>query len=428
LTICPFWPNYANMDKTPLITNDAVVLGLLLLILSFVFYTSSSQSKGWRRFYTIFPTVLLCYFLPSLLNSFGIVDGEKSQLYPVISKYLLPVSLVLLTIGVDFKGLKKLGPKALIMFFAGTIGVMLGGPLAVLICKQIVPGLFTPTGPDAVWRGLSTLAGSWIGGSANQAAMKELFGPSDKLFSAMITMDIIVGYVWMAFLLYGAGKSKQIDKLLKADSSAIDELQKKMEHFQLSNLRITYLKDLVLIAGVGFGVSGISHFLADIIAPAIAKAAPQLEKLSLTSSFFWLIVIATAIGLLLAGTRARKLEGAGASTVGSLLLYVLIAALGMKMDITSLFKSPGLLFICVIWMITHIVFMIIVAKLIKAPFFFVAVGSQANIGGAASAPVVASAFSPSLAPVGVILAVLGYAVGTYGAYICGLVMQWISGG
>ncbi len=416
------------MDKTPLITNDAVVLGILLVMLALIFYTSSLKTSGWTRFYKIFPTVLLCYFLPSLLNSFGIVDGEKSQLYPVISRYLLPVSLVLLTIGVDFPGLKKLGGKALIMFFAGTLGVMIGGPLAILIGKQIEPGLFKATGPDAIWRGMTTIAGSWIGGSANQAAMKELFGASDSLFSIMIAMDVILANIWMAVLLYGAGVSAKLDKLLKADNSAIAGLQKRMESFQLSNQRVTSFKDLMLIAGIGFGVSGASHFLADIIAPAIGRSAPQLARFSLTSSFFWLIVIATTIGLLLAGTRVRKLEGAGASTVGSLMLYSLVASIGLKMDLSSLFDSPALLLVCAIWMAVHALFLLLVAKLIKAPFFFVAVGSQANIGGAASAPIVASAFSPSLAPVGVVLAVLGYAVGTYGAYLCGLLMQWVSAG
>lgn len=415
------------MYKTPLITNDAVVLGMLFLILAFVFYTSASNTRGWKKFYSIVPSMLLCYFLPSLLNSFGIIDGEKSQLYPVMSRYLLPVSLVLLTLSIDFGALKKLGPKAVIMFLAGSVGVMLGGPLAILICKHITPEVFATTGPDAVWRGMTAIAGSWIGGSANQAAMKELFGVSDSLFSAMITLDVIVAYVWMAILLYGAGKAPAIDKLLKADASAIDELKTKMESFQQSIRRIPTTTDLILICGVGVGAMGLAHFGADIIAPFIATHAPQLERFSLTSPFFWLIVITTTIGMVLATTKVRKLEGAGASNIGTLLLYLLIATLGMKMDITGLFKTPGLILVCAVWMLFHIIIMLVVAKLIKAPFFFVAVGSQANIGGPASAPVVASAFSPALAPVGVLLAVLGYAIGTYAAYICGLMMQWASG-
>ncbi|MES2649450.1 MAG: DUF819 family protein [Bacteroidota bacterium] len=413
--------------ETPLITNDAVILGILFIILAFVFYTSSTDQHGWKRFYSFVPAILLCYFLPSLLNTFHVIDGEKSQLYPVMSRYFLPVSLVLLTLGIDFKALKKLGPKALILFLTGSLGVMIGGPLAILICKNFTPELFETTGPGAVWRGMSTIAGSWIGGSANQAAMKELFGVSDGIFSAMITIDVIVSYIWMVFLLYGAGKSTLLDKKLRADTSAIVLLKQKLEAFQLSTRKITSLTDLMMICGIGFGATAIAHFLADIIAPYISVHAPQLEKFSLTSSFFWLILITTTIGMVLAATKARKLEGAGASQIGTLLLYLLIATLGMKMDISGLFKSPALLLVCIVWILIHIVIMLVVAKIIKAPFFFVAVGSMANIGGPASAPVIASAFSPALAPVGVLLAVLGYAIGTYAAYMCGIMMQWASG-
>jgi len=177
---------------------------------------------------------------------------------------------------------------------------------------------------------------------------------------------------------------------------------------------------------VGFGVTAFAHFGSDLIAPWIAVNAPGLEKFSLTSGFFWLIVISTTIALGLSFTRARELEGIGASRYGSVFLYVLVATIGMKMDLMAIFENPGLFLVGLIWMAIHAILLIGVAKLIKAPFFFMAVGSQANVGGAASAPIVASAFHPSLAPVGVLLAVLGYAVGTYGAWFCGMLMQVIS--
>ncbi len=409
-----------------IITNDAVVLGLLMTLLGFIFFTTSSGSRFWVNFYKWVPSLLLCYFIPSIFNSTGIIDGEKSQLYNVVSRYILPVSLVLLTISIDFPGLKKLGPKAIIMFLAGTVGIMIGGPLAVLTFSFIAPDIVGGVGPDAVWRGLTTIAGSWIGGSANQTAMKEVFNVGDKVFSAMITVDVIVANIWMAFLLYGAGIAPKLDKKLKANSTDIDELKIKMEEFQKRNATIPTTSDLMKICAVGFGVMGLSHFLADIIAPAIGKHAPFLEQFSLTSVFFWIVVLATTFGLLLSLTRVRYLEGVGASKVGSVLLYVLVATVGMKMDIMGIFSNPGLFLVGLLWMFFHVIIMLGVAKIIKAPFFFVAVGSQANVGGAASAPIVASAFSPSLAPVGVLLAVLGYALGTYGAYICGLMMQAVA--
>lgn len=409
-----------------LITNDATVLGLLAITLALIFYTSS-LGGFWKKFYGVVPSLLLCYFIPSLYNSFGLIDGEKSQLYTVASRYLLPVSLVLLTLSIDFPGLKKLGPKALIMFLAGTFGVVLGGPVAILIFKAIAPETVGGgDGQEAVWRGMTTIAGSWIGGAANQAAMKSVFNVGDKVFSAMIAVDVIVANIWMAILLIGAGKAARIDKWLKADSSSIDMLRKKMEAFQEKNAVIPTTTQLMLIVGIGLGAVGLSHFLADVIAPWIKENAPYLEQFSLTSTFFWMVVFATTIGMLLSLTKARNLEGAGASKIGSVLIYILVATVGMKMDIKAIFANPMLFAVGGVWMLIHAAIMIVTAKIVKAPLFFMAVGSQANIGGAASAPIVASAFSPVLAPVGVLLAVLGYALGTYGAYICGLLMQWVS--
>lgn len=413
-------------QKTALVTNDAIVFGILMVLLAIIFTTSSSQNPKIRRFYKVIPMLLLCYFLPSLLTTFRIVDPNTSQLYAVASRYLLPACLVLLTLSIDLKEIMKLGPKAIIMFLAGTFGVVIGGPLAILIVSVFSPETVGGIGESAVWRGMSTIAGSWIGGSANQAAMYEIFKPSSQLYAIMITIDVIVAEIWMAFVLFGVDRASSINRFFKADDSAIARLQTKMQELSSRTMRIPSLADLMTILGIAFGATGLSHLIADNLAPFLQQNAPWLDKFSLTSSFFWLIVIATTIGLGLSFTRARKLEGAGASRIGSVFIYVLVATIGMKMDIREIFASPGLFVVGLIWMSIHVSILVLVAKIIKAPYFFLAVGSKANIGGAASAPIVAAAFHPSLAPVAVLLAVLGYALGTYGGWICSILMQMVA--
>lgn len=413
-------------ESTPLISNDAVVFGLLMATLAFVFATSASKRPLWVKFYTYIPTVLLCYFIPAVFNSLGLISGESSGLYKVASRYLLPASLVIFTISIDLKGILKLGPKALTMFLAGTVGIVLGGPLALLTVGLMFPDIYSGTGPDEIWRGLSTISGSWIGGGANQTAMLEVFGASPTLFGQMIAVDVLVANLWMAFLLYWAAKPEKLDKLLKSDTSAIYELRDRIAKHREGIMKIPSLGETMLILGFGFGVTGFSHLCADFLAPWFDLNYPELNQYSLNSAFFWIVVIATTAGLLLSFTKARNLEGAGASRMGSVLLYVLVATIGMQMDLGAILDNPIFFLIGIIWMMFHILIMSIVAFVIKAPFFYVAVGSQANVGGAASAPIVASAFDPSLAPVGVLLAVLGYALGTYGAYLCGLMMQAIS--
>ena len=406
-----------------MITNDAVVFGILISIISLVFITSNSQNKICKKFYKFVPSLLLCYFVPSIFNTLGIISGELSNLYFVASRYLLPASLVLLTISIDLPQILKLGPKALIMFLTGTFGIIFGGPISILLVSYIVPSMLNGADSDLIWRGFTTVAGSWIGGGANQAAMKEIFEVDDTIFSTMIAVDVIVANIWMAFLLYGAGIHSKVDKVLKADSSAIEELKMKIEKYKSQINKIPDLVDTIKIMGVGFGVTAISHFGSDFIAPYIKNNYSYLEKFSLTSGFFWLIVLSTTIALCLSFTKVRELEGAGASRYGSLFLYILVATIGMKMDTMAIFDNPGFFLIGLIWMAIHASLLIIVAKIIKAPLFFLAVGSQANVGGAASAPIVASAFHPSLAPVGVLLAVFGYALGTYGAWLCGILMK-----
>ncbi len=423
---------------TALITNDAVVLGLLMATLAVVFHTS--RLPKFAKFYRIVPSLLLCYFLPALLNSAGIIDGESSSLYFVASRYLLPASLVLLCLSIDLKGIWNLGPKALIMFFTATIGIVIGGPVALKLVSYMEPAVLGGDDPEAFWRGLSTVAGSWIGGGANQAALKEISQTTDDQFSAMLIVDVFVANLWMPFLLVGAGMSAVLDRKLKADASAVTALKEKVEHFSKSIARNPSFADLVVICGLAFGSVAVAHMGADGLGPWFASWFGQIKSAnpdsfvvylsSLEQGFFWIVVLATLIGIGLSFTPARSYEGAGASKIGSVFLYVLVATIGMKMNLRELYHQWdvywSVILIGLIWMAVHIITLLAVAKWIKAPFFFVAVGSQANVGGAASAPIVASAFSPALAPVGVLLAVLGYAVGTVGAIVCMELMHAIS--
>ena len=426
-TLVPLGSSHAGESgPRALISNDATIFGILMVFLGLVFWTSNIPSPYWKTFYKFVPMLLLCYFLPSLLTFFRLVDVEQSKLYFVATRFLLPASLVLLTISVDLREILKLGPKALIMFLTGTVGVILGGPFAVWLVGMVSPQLVGGEGPEAVWRGLSTVAGSWIGGGANQAAMKEVFGPSNELYSVMVAIDVLVGEFWMIFLLLGVGRAKQIDRFFKADASSVESLQKKMEDFSIRTARIPTTANLMVLLAFAFGATGTCHLLADMIAPWIGTAAPFLSKFSLDSTFFWLIVLSTTLGVFLSFTKARNLEGVGASRVGTAFIFTLVATIGLNMDIRAVFEEPELFVVGLVWMLFHVGLMFVVGYVIRAPYFFLAVGSKANIGGAASAPVVAAAFHPSLAPVGVLLAVLGYALGTYGAWLCAIMMRAVA--
>lgn len=416
------------MEEQAFFTNDAIVFGLLAVALAGVFYTSNQKSGFWYSFYKVIPALLMCYLLPAIFNSLGLISDDSSQLYYVASRYLLPASLVLMTLSINLKAIANLGVKALVMFFTGTVGIIIGGPIAILLISLVSPETVGGADFDAVWRGLSTLAGSWIGGGANQAAMLEIYQYNPDKYGGMVLVDIVVANLWMAILLLGIGKSNRIDKWLKADNTAITELKEKVSTFAESVKRNPSLSDLMIMMGLAFGAVGIAHWGADGMASLFADIPKDSALASFGSKFFWMVTIATAIGILLSFTKAKNYEGAGASKLGSVFIYILVATIGMKMDLTTILDNPGLIAIGLVWMTIHAGLLILVAKLIKAPFFFLAVGSQANVGGAASAPVVAAEFHPSLASVGVLLAVFGYVVGTYGAILCTILMEMASVG
>lgn len=433
-------------DTTPFFTSDTIVFGLLMIALGFIFYTSAKKEGFWSQFYKFVPALFVAYLIPAIFTSTGLIAPEwttitetgdvvegSTSLYFVASRYLLPAALVLMTLSMDLKAVFNLGPKALLMFFTGTVGIILGGVAAVAIVGLISPETVGGEGPDAVWRGLSTLAGSWIGGGANQAAMLEIYQFNPKTYGQMVFVDVVIANVWMAVLLIGIGKAAKIDKWLKADTSAIESLKEKVSTFSKKVERNPTLTDYMILAGITFGTVSFAHFgagyLSDGFEVFVGEIESELTRNSLsflTSSFFWMVSITTLIGIILSYTKAKNFEGAGASKIGSVFIYILVASIGMKIDIMEIFQNPGLLSVGFIWMLIHAGLLVLVAKLIRAPYFFLAVGSQANVGGAASAPIVASAFHPSLATVGVLLAVFGYAIGTLGAVLCTIMMRAVA--
>jgi uncharacterized membrane protein len=427
----------------PILTNDAIVFGILMLSLGFVFYTENLKTGFWPKFYKIVPGLFMAYFIPAIFTTLGVISPEwkttsasgeiisnSSQLYYVASRFLLPAALVLMTLSIDLKAIFNLGSKALIMFFTGTVGVIIGGPLAILLISIFSPETVGGADFDAVWRGLSTIAGSWIGGGANQTAMLEIYKYNPAKYGGMVIVDIVIANVWMAILLIGIGKKDKINKWLKADTSAIEELKEKVINYTQKIKKNPTLSDYMVMLAIAFGTVGFGHFAATYLSKFFSEFVASIGSQTwrnvfsfLGSGFFWLISISTIIAILLSYTKAKNYEGAGASKLGSIFIYILVATIGMKMDLNQAFENPGLIAIGFVWMTIHAALLIIVAKMIKAPYFFLAVGSQANVGGAASAPIVAQAFHPSLASVGVLLAVFGYAIGTVGAILCTILMR-----
>lgn len=389
-----------------MVTDPAAILVVLLAVLAAIFWFG--ETAPGKKLFGIVPSLVFCYFLPTTLTTLGVLPAE-SVLYDWIKSYLLPTSLMLLILALDVPGIIRLGPKALIMMLAGTAGVIIGAPIALWIFAAWVP--------EDTWLGMTALSGSWIGGGANMVALAKIVGTSESRFGMMVIVDVAVANVWMGVLLYLAGQSARIDRWTGADTSAIEDLKRRVMAFEAETTRVPTLDDLMRIIALGFG----GMWLATLAGRYLGNWAPVF------SPTVWMFIVVTALAVGLSMTRARRLEGAGASKIGSAMLYLLIASIGAHADFAEMRQAPVLVAVGAVWMLCHASVMFVVGWLVRAPVFFLAVGSQANIGGAASAPVVASAFHPSLAPVGVLLAVLGYVLGTYAGLLCMAILKAVAG-
>ncbi len=407
-----------------LITNDVVVFGLIAATLGLIFWLASGPTAFWRKFFAWVPALLLCYFIPALYNTVGLIDGENSSIYnPIASRILLPAALVLLTLSIDLKGILKLGPKLLFVFCMGTLGIVLGA----IVSFQLMEWFWPSAVAGDTWKGMAALSGSWIGGGANMVAIREVYEVDATLFGQFAVVDVALASLWMATLLFLANRAAQIDARSGADTSAIDEMKARVAAYEAANARIPTLSDLMVIIAVAFGIVGLAHAISNPLSAWFAANFEWASRFSLDSAFVWIVVLSTLGGLGLSFTPVRRLENAGASRLGTVFLYFLIASIGMQMDFLKLANRPELILIGVIWMTTHILVLWGAAKLVRAPLFYFAVGSQGNIGAAASAPVVAAAFHPTLAPVGVLLGTVGYATGTVIAYGVGQILRVMAG-
>jgi uncharacterized membrane protein len=399
-----------------LIQEPVAVLAVLLGLLASLFWAASTAPG--QRFFRIVPLLLFAYFLPTTLSSLGILP-LRSPVYDLIKKILLPASLLLMTLSIDIPSILQLGRKVLLLFFGGTLSIALGGPLAYWALASYIP----PSMDEQAWRGLAALSGSWIGGGANFVAIGESVGVSDSMLGTMVVIDVLLANLWMAVLLFFAGHAKRLDSILAADCSSLEQLQMKMRSFQQKVSRASTLADLLILFFLAIGGTAIASWCGGHLSLWLETNLPGLSDI--LGPFAWTVILVTALGITASFTPLRSLEGAGASRIGAMFLYLLVASIGAKAQFSQVLDTPVLLAVATVWIAIHAVMMLLLQWVLKAPTFFMAVGSQANIGGAASAPIVASAFHPALAPVGALLGVAGYVVGTYAGLACAALLEMV---
>lgn len=394
--------------------SPPALFAFLATIVAVIFWLGRRPRLQW--FFRYFPPLIWTYFVPMIFSSLGILPSS-SPLYGFVMLAILPAVIVLLLVPSDTASIARAGPKAIAMMLVGTVGIVLGAAGSFGVFLWLLPA---GTLPDDAWKGIASLSGSWIGGSPNMAAIAaSLQVHGSTLFGKMVIVDTLCAYTWLGVLIALVGWQTRIDRFNRADSRLVTDLATRLTEQQAGRSRPVTTADFVAILAVGFLVSQACLVAGGWMSGLVQKAEAagglmaRIDLSQVLSAFGWGILFTTFTSIVLSFTRLRRIEDTGASSIGNAGLYLLLTTFGAQADLRLI--GPGdlwLLAIGAVWLIVHITILFIGARLLRAPLFLTAIASMANIGGTASAPVVAAAFHPSLAPVGLLLAILGGIIGT----------------
>ncbi len=413
------------MLKNPILLLAALTAAVGLL------WKGATSSRGSRLF-RVLPLPFWCYTLPMVGTTFGWLP-QVHPLYNILSQHLLPVSLILLLVGTDLKGIARLGPMATRLMLAGAAGTILGGLWSFRLYHRWLP-------PNS-WEGIGALAASWIGGSANLLAVKEALRVPDSIIGSLVIVDTTVAYSWMALLIWASGfqegwarrigsvRGEPVEPRTKrARRSSFDKLRTNgrverrtrpvKSHPHTATLspseRISWAFGGILLAiFVSFGAQSIGRQL-----PAIGQAV---------NAATWTVLLVTTVSVILSLTPISKLEQAGISRVGTFALYLLLTSIGARANLKAILEHPVFLALGLTWIITHGVVLGLAGFLLKAPLGLIATASQANIGGPISAPIVGATYHPRLATIGLLMAILGNILGTYLGLLTAFLARWLVG-
>jgi uncharacterized membrane protein len=401
-----------------MIRDPFAIIAVLLAIEGAVLY--AAEMPRLSRLFRIIPFMFWIYLLPMVACTAGVFEIHRDELGQIVSPvqngviaYCLPGSLILLLLNVDLRAIARLGTVALVVMAAGALGVMIGGPVVAVIFKPWLPANLQPD----MWAGIGALSASWTGGSSNLVAVASGVQAPKGIVGPIMVVDTIVGYGWMGMLMFLAGKQDRFDRWNRSRMGVLEELRRRTAADGPRTPHPITLGSITLMLVIAICGTAVARWLGSML--------PQVERL--INAGTWSILIASTAGLVLSLTPVRRLERFGASAVGYAMLYFVLAAIGSTTDLADMAGAPVLVLAGLVWVLIHGGFILLAGRLLRVPMALIAPASQANIGGVASAPVVAEVYQDGLAPVGLLLAVLGNVSGTYLGLTCAAVCKMVAG-
>ncbi len=392
----------------PLFQTEPALLAFLATLVAMIF--ALARLRILARFFKYCPPVIWMYFIPMICSSLGIIPSESPLYSPFMNRVVLPVVLVLLVVPSNTRSISRLGLRAIGLALFGTLGTVIGGAVSFALLTWLLPeGTF----PEGMWKGVAALGGSWIGGSTDFYAVATSLKADPTILGKLIVVDTVCAYTWLGILVSLISIEGPIDRWNRADSRIVDELKAHLAAEHAQRARPITLFDFALMLGLALGVSQLCLYLGTHVSNWIEhlEAAGGLWRRIHISQVLnasgWGILLVMAASVALSLTRVRNIADAGATPIGYIGLYLLLTTLGAQADLRKVGAEDLWLFVLgAIWLVIHIFVLFIGVRLMRAPLFLGATASMANVGGTASAPVVAASFHPSLAPVGLMMAIL----------------------
>ena len=387
-----------------MIENGFTYLAVLMIIGSAIVYT---EKKSQHKLFEYLPSIVIIYFVVMLFSTFGLWQKSESvtATYKTVKSNLLPAMIFLMLLSADMREIFKLGKKMLLTFFLASVSIAIGFIGTFILFHTY----FEPNS----WKAFAALSGSWMGGTANMVAIQGALDLPDSAMGYTLLIDSIDYAIWVMILLALVPFAKKFNLWSRADTSIIDEVGERLALKEEEKKSIEFAS-LFFLLGAALLVSALAQYGASFL--------PATSFLTTTT---WIVIIATLTGTLFAMTPLAKISGG--SELANIMLYLIVALIASRANFAELTEAPLYIVAGFVIIAIHVSIMIVFAKLFKLDLFSLGVASLANIGGVASAPILASAYSKALIPIGVLMAMMGYIVGTFGGLMVGKVLEMIGG-
>jgi len=399
-----------SMEPEILISSPGGVLAVLAAVAAFWF--AVEQLSGWKLFRYV-PPLLFIYATPVFLNNLDVIPSD-SPVYDGLSSFALPVFIVLMLIKVNVPAAVRVMGKGVLVMLLGTLGVMVGAVVAYLAVHRWLA-------PDA-WKGFGSLAGSWIGGTGNMAAATEMLGPPPELFGLAVLADNVIYIIWLPILLASKNFADRFNRWAKVPPERLAMMDAASANV-LETERRPEMRDFIFLGAIAIGITWVAGSLAETLFAWTEASMPNLTGMLTEST--WRILLITTIALSLSVTPVSRLPSS--TELGTALIYVFVAGMGARASIEGFGQAPAFLLGALLWIFIHGAFCLLGARLFRVDVHSAAIASAANIGAAASAPIVAAFHRPSLVPVSILMALIGYALGNYLAPLTGHLARLAAG-